>query len=407
MTELGQALRRLPRDRRTAFLLMALAVPLHVGADQWYFEPRASLDTFYDTNVRLLSEDATPSPGVKARVHLKGGERTETSDVALDASVVAWRYADAPAYDSNDLFIDLTAVHKRERDRFALNGRIDYDSTATSELETSGRVQANKRRERLYVAPSWVHLLSERATVEARASYTDVGYEDAGPLTGLTDYTYVTGGLVGTYLLGETTSATTRLSFDRYDASTIPSTVDSVGISVGVRRAFSETLSGWAELGARYSESTYLSAAGNMTGQTDTGPIAELGLDWRGETTSVLASLRRALVPSGNGELLDTTRTSLSVREDLSPRWSVLASLSAVRNRDDTGGPEKSEDRDYVSFEPSVRYRLTEWWELRGSYRYRSQAYEPSGRSADSHAVFLSISYTWPREPVAQWSELE
>ncbi len=386
---------------------MGLAGPPHPATAQWYFEPRASLDTFYDTNFRLLSEDAIASPGLKAQAHLKGGQRTETSDLALDASVVAWRYLEAPDYDSNDFFLDLTAVHKRERDRFGLNGRIDHDSTTTSELETSGRVQVNKRRQRLYLAPSWTHLLSERTTFEARAAYADVSYEDAGARTGLTDYVYLNGGLVGTYRLSETASATARLSFDRYDASTIPSTVDSVGASVGVRRAFSETLSGWAEAGVRYSESESRNPGGTTTKESSTGPIAELGLDWQGETGSVLLSLRRALVPSGSGELLDTTRASLSARQEVSPRWSVLASLSAYRNRDDTGGPGRSGNRDYVSFEPSVRYRLTEWWEVKGSYRYRWQAYDTPDRSADSHAVFLSISYVWPREPVAQWSELE
>jgi hypothetical protein len=132
-----------------------------------------------------------------------------------------------------------------------------------------------------------------------------------------------------------------------------------------------------------------------------------VGLDCRSETARAVASLRRALVPSGSGELLDTTRASLSLQQDLSPRWSVLASLGAYRNRDELGAPGTRENRDYLAFEPSVRYRLTEWWEVRGSYRYRWQAYDTPDRSADSHAVFLSVAYTWPREPVAQWSELE
>ena len=371
-------------------------------AEQWYVEPSVRANVFYDDNIGLRSEDKESSSGVAASADVTAGRRTETTDIGLSAEVVAERYFDASDYNVTDFFFDFAAAHKRQHDLFGLDASFDYDSTLTSEIETTGIVRDNQRRSRWYLGPSWTRSLTERLNAQLYAGYASVSYEDDAP--GLEDYTNVNLGLLGTYLVSETMQATGRVMYDRYESDTTDRTTDAVGVSIGVRNAFSETLSGFVELGARHAE--YDLPTGIDQSDTNTGPLANIGLDWRRETGRWSFLLGRSLLPSGSG-LVDTTSARVSGRENLSERWAALLDVNAIHNRYDLQGGDDN-TRDFVSLQPKIRYKLTEWWEIEGSYRYRWQDYERRGDepSADGNLVYLSISYTWPREPLGRWSEL-
>ena len=78
-----------------------------------------------------------------------------------------------------DLFVDGESLYQIERDRFSLRGRVNLDSTLTSEEGTTGLVQVSKRRTNWSLTPSWRRSLTERLSFDLSGSYRETDYEDA------------------------------------------------------------------------------------------------------------------------------------------------------------------------------------------------------------------------------------
>ena len=394
------------QGRRPLAVAAALALTLAGGAvetaadELWYNQPRVSVGALYNDNIGLSASDPISSFGAQAQAGIRGGWRTETTDVGVTGTLAGTTYFDASGYDSTSAGLALDAAHQRERNRFGLGATFSYLPTTASEVDTTGDQQQDSTQLRWSLAPSWSHQLTERATVEVAANYTEASYQGSG--SDLSDYQNLGGWLLGGYDLSEVTRGTARLSFDRYEKGGTSGQSDSIGLSGGLSHRFSETLSGLVELGARYSESEQTGVPGETISSSSVGPLVNLQVDWRRETGQVSAQLGRWLTPSGNG-LLDSTRASVSASERLSERWSVQGGVQAYRNRGDEEGLGVStqRNRDYVAANLGFSYRLTEWWQLQGAYRFAWQQYdgdEEGDGAAIGNSVFLNVSYTWPRE---------
>lgn len=377
-----------------AALVTALAATLASApaqAELGYLEPRASLYTFYDDNVGLNRTNAESSPGYILRVSARAGSRTETRDLNLDAEVTRRQYFSDSDRDTTDLGLNGQYLQRIERDRFELGLGLDWDSTLTSEVATSGRVQVRKRRERWSLAPGWERQVSERLSLNAGLSYQDVSYDD-GLAAGLVDYSFATLGAGFGYGLDERTQLIGRVSYDRYDADQVRNEVESYGVLGGVAWAVSETWNLTTLLGVRRAEAR--TAAGR---EDSTGGLFDIASTWRLETGSLRAGLSKSLTPSGAGGLLDTTRANLRWNHDFDRRLGAVLDLDAYRNREPSGNA-GADDRDYYAVAPRLRYRLERDWALELGYRYRYQKYDNQPDGADSNAVFVNIAYTPQRE---------
>lgn len=383
-----------------ALLLLAGAV----GADDWYLAPEASLESFYDDNVRLSAADAQSSFGVIGRANASFGRRTEISDLAIEGGLSLRRYGDVTELDRTEGFLGLDSAYRLARHRLGLTARLDYDSTLTSEISTSGLVQVNKRRTRLFARPSWSYELSERAALDLSASYTDVSYEDVERIP-LYDYTLAGAGLTGTYLWSERSELFARLNLDRYEAAQVDTRSDTLGLLAGGSYALSETLSLTALAGLRYTRAETPALTGGTDEQSSTGPLVDFSLEKRFEVGHLRLTASQALSPSSTGELLNTTSGGLALAYPVNARWSFVVNAHAYRNRD-PAGERDSNDRDYLSIAPRLRHKLSDWWHLEVGYRFRYQHYTERGDEASSNAVFLTLSHTWPSEPVGSWSLL-
>ncbi|WP_040854707.1 hypothetical protein [Thiorhodovibrio frisius] len=215
---------------------------LSASAQDWYLQPKASVDSFYDDNVRLTTIDAQSSVGAVARAEVKLGRRTEAGEVAINGGVSSHRYDAVSELNNTDGFLGLSSAYQLERSRFGLSTLIEYDSTLTSEVETSGYVQTNKRRTRLFVAPSWSYSLSNRASLGVGASYTDVSYQDVGQIP-LYNYRMTGGSLEGIYLWSERAQLISRLAYDHYEADGLGTSSDTIGLLTGGAFAISERMS--------------------------------------------------------------------------------------------------------------------------------------------------------------------
>ncbi len=386
---------------------LAIALGLHTPAataQQWFIEPSASVSLFYDDNVRLSVDDPISSFGTRALVDVDLGRRTEVSEIAVATQVRADQYTDATDLNSVDGTLALETARRLERHRLALDLGLDYDSTLTSEEATSGLVQVNKRRRRLFVGPAWSYAITPRASLDLTASYADVAYDDVDVIP-LFDYTFATVSLGTSYALSERAQLFGRVLYDRYEAEQIATQSDTVGFLVGGSYRWSPTLSLTGLVGARRADTEAPTFRGIESSES-TGPLAQLRLQKDFKVGKLVFAVNRTLAPSSTGTLLDTTSGSLRLEHPLTPRWGVLFDLNAYRNRNPDGETNLN-DRDFVSLSPRLRHKLSDWWQVDLAYRYRHQEREIFADAAQSNAVFLTLRYTWPREPLARWSLLD
>ncbi|MBK1647121.1 hypothetical protein [Rhabdochromatium marinum] len=377
---------------RPWWLAIATLLSLSASAQDWYLQSQASLDSFYDDNVRLTSIDAQSSMGAIVRAETKFGRRTEAEEIAINSGISSRRYTGVSELDRTDGFLGLNAAYQLERSRFDLDMRIDYDSTLTSEVETSGFVQTNKRRTRISAAPSWTYSLSNRASLAFGTRYTDVSYEDVG-LIPLYNYQMTSSNLNGTYLWSERMQLFSRLTFDHYEADEVGTSSDTIGLLAGGAYAISERLSLTAMLGPRFATVETPTPFGSSENQDSTGMLVDISIEQRFNVGKLGLSGSQALLPSSSGDLVSTTSAGLALDYPFDSRWSLLLNANAYRNRN-PGGEEDINDRDYVAVEPRLRHKLGDWWALDLGYRARYQKYTEQQESALSNAVFLNLDYT-------------
>lgn len=359
-------------------------------ADNAYFEPRASIQGFYDDNVGLATTNPRASTGVVVRAAAKTGRRSQVLDLGVDAEFIRRQYFNDPTRNTTDSVIDANLVKATRLDRYALNARLDLDSTITSELAGSGLTRVPKRRVRWQLAPSWRRQLTPLWGVNGSASYQDVKYRDA-QLTGLVDYTYLTLGVDTDYRFDERTQLLGQLSFARYEADRTSTTSDTTGILAGVGYGISPTWSARALVGLRKTETSQTTIAGTSVA-SDNGYLADISTTKQYQTGKLTVGLSQSTNPSGSGELLNSEHLSMDWDQKLSPRWRF--SLVAHRYKNErSSGRTGTYDRQYLSVSPGIQYKLDREWSLAATYRYRYQKYEINPDSATSNALLMTLSY--------------
>ncbi len=373
-------------------------------ADLWYVEPHAKLRVFYDDNVQLSIQRPKRSSGVLATAGVESGRRTENSEIGLIAAVRSTQYANASELDETDVALGLTSAYQMGRSRFGLDGEINYDSTLTSEVLTSGLVQTNKRRQRIRLTPSWAYMLSPLMQVKTSLNYQKISYEDVDFIP-LFDYSFATAQMTLIYALSERTQVFSRASYYRYDAEQIDTQSLNYSMELGAGHLLTERLSMSAFAGLRSTEAESPALAGIIEKNNNVGPIFRVELTQTYERGRIRMSADRSLVPSGSGTLLDTTSLGVSADYRFNERWNFIIRANGYRNRM-PDGESSNYNRDYALLSPAIRHHLTQSLSLDLGYRYRWQEYENSTSDASSNELYLSLQYTMQRESLGKWSVL-
>ena len=358
----------------------------------WDFEPGVRIDLLYDDNVRLSETDPQSSFGSLAELYALASRRTEFSDLTFRASVDNIYYSDISDLDTTDGAVGASYAYRTDRATFGLISNFIYDTTLTSEEETTGIVQISRRRSFFDVTPSVEYATSERSRIGADFTFQDVSYEDVEDIL-LSDYQFARFGLSGEYDLSERATLVTRLFYEEFDSKQNSDQFEAYGADAGVRYQISDRMRLTALAGAR-SADAQSDAIGVGDDGKSTGPIFEVALERDYGPGLFAVSLARSLIPSGRGTLLDTTRAEAVFSLPVTERGTARIRALGVRNRN-PGGEVNVNDRDFLLISPGFRWRLGEstWLDL--SYRYRFQDREITDDDAESNAVFLGFGHDW------------
>ncbi len=361
-------------------------------SDQWYLSPTASFNTFYDTNVRLTNTNPEESFGATVIAGVAAGKATQTSDIAVKAEVNSRWFSEVSDFDRTNGALYFKSFQQLERVRVGLNGRLNYDSTETSEEQTSGIVQVNKRRTRVFLEPSLRYSLTQRADISATLSQELITYEDVENIP-LFNYTYSTAEAGIRYRWTERINFISSLSYDRYEANSVESSSNTYGINAGAEYAVSPTLSVSGYAGTQYSESETLSFEGENEKNDTSGFQFRLRVAKGLDSGRLIFDAERGLLPTGRGTLLETTSAFLGLDYPIKPRLGAKMSVRAYRNRE-PGGEASVNNRDFIRLEPKLAYKLTRNTNLELGYQYRFQDRDSTEGTASSNAIFLTLRYS-------------
>lgn len=405
---------RLLSPARASALRAALAVCVVAGAAparaaEWYVSTSLWQDVEYDDNIGLsLTQDGVVSDtNFESSILANAGARTPNLNLRLDTRFDFTVFVHEDQLDSNDQYIALGSDYQYGRSRWGVQGDFVNDTTRTSDVDNTGLFILDNKRRRIYRAgPTWSYQISPRDTVDTSATYTHLNYPNGTSEAGgarLRDYEQYSGNVSYTHVLTPRTQLLASLDGYHYDSNNFGSLDNQfVGLLLGASHALTDTVRLSALVGPRVVRQEFRGPADSSSeNSTDAGYIADVNINYQPtERTFLEGQYTRTTEPNAStGTLLNKDEFRLygrynlleKVAIDLTARYFMQDSPTSVR---------EDRSRQYMSFQPGVRWRLLEELSLNCFYRFRWQKYDQlegeDGTQGDSNTVYARLSYDLP-----------
>ncbi len=376
----------------------------HVEATEWYARGSLSQQGSFNDNFSLetRSDDADSEWQSNSSLSLNVGGRTPNLEVQLNSVLDYAYFPETSSLNSFDQAFNLNTTYQLERATLGLGADFVRDTTRTSDQEDTGLlIDENKRRELYRVGPNWAYQLSPLDSVNMYGDYTSVtrGTKE------LDSYSQFSGGFGWTRQLTARTQIQARFSGFHFNTGARGDrSTTLLGFEIGGTHDFSERLQASFFGGPRYAwlDGTVRFGPQGMRQRVSDNDVSAgylLNANVRyqaGERTALRAEASRDVTPSSTtGIIRQTTSFGLffdhqlleKVATDISARYSIQENVAGPRDL----------RRDYANVSPGVRWRISEDLSLRCSYRFRWQKYDESGETANSNAVFATLTYELPR----------
>ena len=361
--------------------------------------------------------EADVTPAVKFGVSKENQGLFGNADVSIRRFYGGSGANSSSLLDREDYHFKVNAYQRTERNDFGADIDITRDSTLDTELTQTGQVIENRAtRLSTILSPSWTRLINEKTRLNLVYRFNRVKYSDEVGQNNLVDYDYNTVSASLGRSFTPLTQGTISTSFSRYKPETGLDS-DTYAIQAGLTRQHSETLSTSWLAGWRNTRSDTLTPTGvcliggnfpKCTGNigfqtgTDKDETSNTGATYAASITKTLergslgASLTRIATPSGEGELLDTTRLALTgehrFTEQLRSNLTVeYYKRDTIVNASGTGNTDTN-NRNYFRIRPSFTWQWQREWVLSGDYQY-AESENNNGDSATQNAVHLTLTY--------------
>ncbi len=298
-------------------------VPAIAGAAEWSVQSAAQIYAQAESNPQLLADQRAAQSGV-VDATLDVLRRTELLTLDLNAHASSHRYNNDAGLDRDDQQVALALSRMGETYTLQGNGSITRDTTATSELGTTGLTGFNLRHRArsLSLAPQWQ--LSERLTTGATLGWQDSTYAK-DEATGLSDYSYLLAGLNSSYDLSETTSGTLSISAGRLNSALYTFYTDNLDVQLQLQHVWSPRWKGSIAAGP---------SRVRTDGRVSSGSLFSTSLTYQAERLSLDTSISRSIAPTGDG--LQSRRDELEVHgyATLSEHLTANARVALIRSKD-------------------------------------------------------------------------
>lgn len=361
---------------------------------EWTVDPSVSASLEVNDNIALAPTNPESVDSVLTSGSVVMAVENDTGRLGVSPG-----FRDRQSRRSNDLdrasqYVNFDASQLFQWGGVGLDGGFRAESTLTSELESTGFVEADKRRNSLSVQPNVSYDLSEKRQLWARASYSSTDYQGE-ELTGLYDFDFRTVATGVSQDLADDRQVGMSLSWSRERAPTQGTETDNIALNAQYRSALSDRTTYSASLGARYTVQK-LSVAGGDFDEDDAGGVYELSVrSLVTNRSSVTLAVSQSLVPSGAGVLLEQYSGTLSYGHEFEERLRCSASLGLLDTKS-LGATRSPVDYALARATVGADWLLAEDWRLQGSYIYSRRDDAVADTLAFSNAVIVTVSYEWP-----------
>jgi hypothetical protein len=339
----------------------------------------------FNDNFRLREDDEIDTTSIELSVSAGMERATEISNIRLALGISGTSYSESSIDDDSAYRLSLQSSRSLERFSNFLNVDLKSEATTETELLDTGFLAEDGTRDSVSITPGLSYQVDERNSVSVSLELEDVSYDTVS----LTEYQDNSVSLSWSYRLEETSSVSTSVRHTSYDPDDDDDTdtydpdddddTDTNSVNLGYELRASEA-------------TTYNFAVGftevDRPDDSEDGGIYAFDVDYRtDERNSFTLGLSHSFEPSGAGVVREEDRLNLRWNHGLSERTQVTVSAEAVSTDD----PDVNTDRDFYELQAGSRYQYTREIGLSASYRYRER--DESVGSADSNAVFFSLSY--------------
>lgn len=367
--------------------------PITAEADAaWLWTPGAKVGAEYSDNLFLQNTHAKESESVSASVDLAAQRQTDDMTMLLRPRLRAVRYIDEDQFNREDQLLDMRIDWPREMSQLNLGASYARESSATTELESTGLVATDKRRNTYRLDPGWIMQVSDVASVQASLSYSRVEYDDA-QLTGLTDFWDGSGSVNYRLQVNDILAWSVGGYGSKMHAAVIGNKSREYGLQVQAEGELTGEASWSVRVGSRRGVTAYRVFFRELE-FIDEGWSLTATLNMPRRWGAMAANASRSSQASGTGyvQLVDrvSSEASYIVSEGLS--LSVLA-LRAHYEEQRAGG----RVRDYTRAELAADQLIGENARLRASYSWYTQ--EVDGVAGQPEANTVSVSVEW-HEPM-------
>lgn len=406
--------------------LIVLLFPLSIQAAEWLADPSIEMRSGYDSNIRLTpgQHDAVWENVLSPSVAF--GRTLTNTGVTGKARMSIRRFSGGSGLESSklldreDYHLDTNYYFNTPLSNFKANLDYTLDSTQDSELDQTGIViNTRTAREKLSLGPSWSKNITPLNRIDLSYQYNSVNFPDGNASTQLVNYDYHVASTALTHTLTQRLQAVASAGFSRYlPDSSLDS--DTVSLQGGLTALISQTLTGSVQVGQRLTTTKVTSPSGICVGAipgatfpscnggspVQTGitnvnvdsvsPVYGLNITKSLLSGSLSAALTRSSLPGGNGELLDSTRLTMSGNYRNTETFNTSLTIEYTENSiivNQNGIAPVQDKTKFYRITPAIGWHWRREWILSGQYRYTYNDDPQTSGTATSNSVYATLTY--------------
>ncbi len=375
-----------------AAALIGAAIPgVAFGAD-WHLNSAITEEFTYDDNYRMDTTNEQSLWGFNTRPRIGIESHAPRTDLYLNGNLNYGYFPDTTSQNSFDQAADVTLNHRAERDFFGISGNVSHATTRTTEELDTGRNFSDADRVGVGGSASWSHTLTERMSAGLSGSASYVTYDT----NTLEDYRNLSAGPFISYVLTEKDTLSFNGTYSRYDRlSGLDLTSDYIVGKGTWSHVFTPQFSGSLSGGANYVMTDEDVQSGNSVVSTSSDKVgydAGATITYVEERATLSGSYTHTVVPSGSGRVESRNSVGLNANYQATPVVTVGFSTNFIQQ---DAADSNSEDRSYVSAEPSLSWHFLPDWSARVAYRFRTQTLSGGDRAISNGGV-ASVSWHLP-----------
>jgi hypothetical protein len=299
------------------------------AAADWSNTLEAGLNAAYVTNPTLEPHSNVSDEAGQFYVDGTTSAQTERSLFTVTPRFYAVRYDHETDLNLNEGSLDAVFQEQLERGQWSVQGSAVADSTLTSELGTTGVTFVNRRHDAGTLTFGYAHSSSERLSWQLQAMGQITRYSDAEAF-GLTNYDYYSVSFGPAWSFSERITGSLIMEADRLNPQTGTRQND-YSAYLQLKRSFSERYSWRLSAGASRIEYPDISTSIPGTSTSSTSSYYEVGATRKGERVQWDLSVKRSVLPIGNGLLAPQIIANLSVVVASSEKSTLTLSVNGIR----------------------------------------------------------------------------